>query len=725
MKKALLFSAFLLFFIHPKIQSQQGWFWQNPLPQGNILSNVSFVGNNIVYVSGYGGTLLKSTDSGNNFSIVQTIITENLNVNFINELTGFSTAVNGGILRTITGGTSWEYFPVWPNSSTVQIQYITGSIVFALCSGSINNVPSTNIYKSSDLGSTWSLSLKPDTNTWVNAFHFIDQNSGFAVGRKSGLVYSKIYKTTNGGNSWDSVASNIHTDLKSVYLTNPNAGYAATTSVANSILKTINGCLNWDTVYSGDYYYSIRFFDDFTGYAKNYNVIIKTTNAGLNWQMIYVNKNVFLKNINEGLGIGNSYNYNFLYKTTNSGSNWTPVTSGYSGFLWDVTFINENTGFAAAQNGALLKTTNGGSNWTEIDLNIQEPGNDVEIIDFVNDNTGYLGIDRGYIGKTTNGGVDWKISHTGNFGHNHGISFPSIDTGYSFTKYGNHLKTTNGGLNWIDLGHRGASYYGHACFINNNIGFAGGQDGFISITRNGGATWDSVIVDSVSWFFDVGKADDNTWFAVGYGDYNPSTSYNGFIYRSTDAGYNWTHISFPDHQIGSIYFPNSLTGYAATNGNIMYKTTNMGDSWFPTRCINASNSYGIYFVNDLTGWAVGGSGQIIKTTTGGGELIGIEPVTSEIPKTFLLYQNYPNPFNPVTKIKFNIPANYFNKGLQPLVQVRIYDILGREVAVLVNEQLTAGKYEVTWDASNFSSGVYFYMLTAGEYSVSKKMLMIK
>jgi subtilisin-like proprotein convertase family protein len=100
--------------------------------------------------------------------------------------------------------------------------------------------------------------------------------------------------------------------------------------------------------------------------------------------------------------------------------------------------------------------------------------------------------------------------------------------------------------------------------------------------------------------------------------------------------------------------------------------------------------------------------------------VGIQSTSGNTPHKFALYQNYPNPFNPMTKIKFDIP-----KDAQQLVSLRLYDVLGREVQTLVNENLKPGTYELSWDASELSSGVYFYRLTAGDFAESKKMLLIK
>jgi hypothetical protein len=107
--------------------------------------------------------------------------------------------------------------------------------------------------------------------------------------------------------------------------------------------------------------------------------------------------------------------------------------------------------------------------------------------------------------------------------------------------------------------------------------------------------------------------------------------------------------------------------------------------------------------------------------------IGIKPISNEIQVEYSLHQNYPNPFNPFTKIKFDIPVGT-RRGV--FVHVKVYNLLGREVATLVNEQLKPGTYEVEWpaptgDGSNFASGVYFYKLISGDFVETKKMVLIK
>jgi hypothetical protein len=121
----------------------------------------------------------------------------------------------------------------------------------------------------------------------------------------------------------------------------------------------------------------------------------------------------------------------------------------------------------------------------------------------------------------------------------------------------------------------------------------------------------------------------------------------------------------------------------------------------------------------------GGTLTLICTFT------GIKPISKEIPNSYKLFQNYPNPFNPSTNIKFDI-APLFNQGrVAPasagdgVVTLKIYDILGREVTTLVNQQLQPGTYNIEWNASDYPSGIYFYKLETGNFVDAKKMVLVK
>jgi hypothetical protein len=177
------------------------------------------------------------------------------------------------------------------------------------------------------------------------------------------------------------------------------------------------------------------------------------------------------------------------------------------------------------------------------------------------------------------------------------------------------------------------------------------------------------------------------------------------------------------------YFINSLTGFIGRN-NIL-KTTNGGYNWYIQSSSYNTILYEIKFINQLTGFAIGDNGIILKTTNGG-ESTGISPINNNIPSDFSLSQNYPNPFNPTTKIKFDIPVDSRIRGNDrgrvvgsDRVVLRVYDILGKEIETLVNEKLNPGTYEVTFDASKYPSGVYFYRLITDNFTDTKRMILLK
>jgi hypothetical protein len=126
---------------------------------------------------------------------------------------------------------------------------------------------------------------------------------------------------------------------------------------------------------------------------------------------------------------------------------------------------------------------------------------------------------------------------------------------------------------------------------------------------------------------------------------------------------------------------------------------------------------------DAWGWAVTETGKIYYYNH---VFADVKKISTEEPTSFSLHQNYPNPFNPSTKIKFAIPllrGGAAGRGV--FTKLIVYDILGKQIASLVNQQLQPGTYEVEWDGSNYPSGVYFYTLIYSDFIKSKKMILLK
>ena len=166
----------------------------------------------------------------------------------------------------------------------------------------------------------------------------------------------------------------------------------------------------------------------------------------------------------------------------------------------------------------------------------------------------------------------------------------------------------------------------------------------------------------------------------------------------------------------SVYFLNDNTGWAVGGMGTILHTTDGGTNWNSQLSGTSSFLYSVHFTDNNTGWAVGGH-TILKTINGGVSFIE-EKEINEIPAAYLLSQNYPNPFNPSTSIQYAVSSRQF-------VTLKIYDVLGNEVAILVNKEKPAGNYEVEFDATGLPSGIYFYTLRSGSFVETKKMVLMK
>ena len=313
----------------------------------------------------------------------------------------------------------------------------------------------------------------------------------------------------------------------------------------------------------------------------------------------------------------------------------------------------------------------------------------------------------------------------------------------------------------------------------------GGSDVFIlKFNSSGVRIWATYYGGSyMDWGFDICTDNPGNLYVTGEtyssdlptqtlsGAYNQAYGGDGdaFILKFNSSGVRqWaTYYGGAGHEIGfSIYTDNSnnlyVTGYTESTNfptqtltGAYNQTTYVGNTDAFILKFNSSSAriWATYYGGDSgdVGWGIctDNSGNLFVTgntsstnfptqtltgaynqTYGGGTSYGdafilkfnpsvdIKKISNEIPSKYSLNQNYPNPFNPITNIKFDIPKTTHAK-------VIIYNALGKEVATLVNEKLSAGSYEVDWDASGYPSGVYFYKLTAGDFNETKKMILLK
>ncbi|MFI5145147.1 MAG: SBBP repeat-containing protein [Ignavibacteria bacterium] len=187
-----------------------------------------------------------------------------------------------------------------------------------------------------------------------------------------------------------------------------------------------------------------------------------------------------------------------------------------------------------------------------------------------------------------------------------------------------------------------------------------------------------------------------------------------------------TSFSISVDSMGNVYITGGSIGNGTGSDFATVKYNELGEQQWVQRYNGPSNgddiSYAIavdpYGNVYVTGQSKGNGNFSELATIKYSQQIGVRKISSGIPSICELSQNYPNPFNPSTTINYQLPS----AGNAKLI---VYDILGREVATLVNEYQQPGKYQVTWDASNYSSGVYFYKLAAGDFTDTKRMMVIK
>jgi photosystem II stability/assembly factor-like uncharacterized protein len=400
----------------------------------------------------------------------------------------------------------------------------------------------------------------------------------------------------------------------------------------------------------------------------------------------------------------------FTLAFAKSDAQWVNLNMGNGFNIFDFSFPNAQTGYICGYGGLFKKTTNGGTNWTNLSFPTTQLN--LNAVHFFNANTGLIASDSDTIYRTVNGTQNWseKIYI--------GIQvfdFHFFDSLTGFASGNNRFaKTTNGGLNWTVSTIQSS---GQIFFINQNTGWtlanitAGSN---ILKTTNAGTNWQiQHSTDNFRIIYDVFFTDENTGYTSGY---------RHSILKTTNGGTNWTSQKDESSAQGlySIYFINANSGwavgdhYGATNTNTYY-TSNGGTNWLNTNGIISGRLNRVKINNSPVGYTAGQNQSIYRTTNAG----GLTFITNEsTPTKYSLSQNYPNPFNPKTAIQFSIIA-------AENVSLKVYDVMGREIRTLVNEMKQPGSYSVDFNASELSSGVYFYRLESDGFSDIKRMLLIK
>jgi len=448
-------------------------------------------------------------------------------------------------------------------------------------------------------------------------------------------------------------------------------------------------------------------------------------------------------------------NYSVSYPVDFSRNAWRGQASflDVSAFFNNLDIVNRSVAWGVGDAGTVIRTTNGQS-WSII-RGPQTSGN-LYAVAALDANTAVAGdaVDggSGNLYRTTDGASTWSTVYRGAngafwnavhfFDARNGIaqSDPTATSGGRFLI----VKTSDGGATWTPIstapsarsGEFGlvASFY----FADANNGWFGTNQGRVFRTSDGGNTWTPTApAPQDVWLPGIAFSSATTGVAAGY----VTVTRNGqnsiaapALYRTTDGGSSWSAVSVP----GAVAFfgagaaPNAnqlwVSGVGAVGRDtlgLIYTSKDGGRTWRVQNSeILSDENIKLSFATDsetTLGYALTGFGQVLsyaepRNTSSAPILDRTRP----IPTDYALAQNYPNPFNPTTTISYQLPTS-------GNVSLKVYDMLGREVATLANTRQDAGTYTVQFSAANYqlSSGVYFYRLQAGTFVETKKMLLIK
>ena len=737
----------------------------------------------IVYAGCANGGLWKSTNfcqtwtsvfDGQNTSSIGAIAIDPVNPEIIYCGTGEANSLRShypgtGIFKSTNGGLNWT-FKGLPNSYNIGgiaiNPFYTSEVYVAVLGAGRKKNPERGLYKSTNGGDTWNLSLfiadsvgaidvvlNPQSPTIVYAAMWERLRREDFI--KYGGVKSGLYISSNSGANWlpvsngfpanDATLGRISLDISE---SSPNIIYALlayTNGNTRGLYKTSDGGNSWTVVNSS------------AGNSSNYawfNRICKVNPSNPN--NIYVGGLYMNISNNGGTSFGGSIdnhvdqhavafaksNPNFVVigndggieYSTNGGSTWTesltlPVTQFYAG---DINYTNPVDIMGGTQDNGTNRTTNGAlNNWVDI------YGGDgfYCLYDYQNPQRMYVESQNGYVGRSTNGGASFLSGTSGL-----DLTYTNWSTPFVMDKtnplilyLGTYkvFRTANGMQSWTaispDLANGHIVNLGTITTVdvsksNPNVIYAGTDDANVWVTTNGGGNWTKINSGLPNrWVTRVTIHPDSANICyVSLSGYKIDTS-GAHIYKTTNYGATWINKggNLPDAPVNDIIVDprKSSNLYIATDLGVMV-SYNDGNFWQ----ILGGGLPSYIPVHDLTlhlptlkliAWTHGRSAYSII----------LPPVTNitkteELAKEYRLSENFPNPFNSQTVIKFSIPET-------GAANISVYDVSGKKVAELFNSGNAQGEYKISWDAGNLSSGVYFVRLTTAKYIKVVKSLLMK
>jgi photosystem II stability/assembly factor-like uncharacterized protein len=741
-----LLPLIIFFFIPVKSFFPQSTEWQSNGPYLKIAAEgiTFFHSDPNIMLTGDNKVIYRSIDAGETWKYqcffnksIETIAMDPLLANII--YIGTST----GIYRSEDDGISWTSIGLGnANVNTIAIDKNNTNIIYA-GTGEKNTTYSTEvtgIFKSTDGGGTWTHIFTKEIDC-INEIIIDSDNSSIVFASVSifpghDYLNGEFLKSTNSGNSWLE---------RNVYSGDDYETYGLIQSIA-----------------SPNDLYCISYS------AGNHRDLYRSTNKGNNWESIFIyyfagpvsavaadpqNPNILYAH-------GKSISDKGFYKSINKGNSWTKVTSDIPNNVYAM-LINPNDSrltITSSIDGILQSRW--GNNWETCTVHSYITDLAVHPDD---DNIIFAAIEGCKLFRSIDGNNSWEEESSSSANDNV-VGFSSANPKLVVAAGGKYFhKSTDGGNIFSSNYYSFASCSNPPCDsypeeilfkpndLNKIIIGTSGNDGVLSMSSNGGTQWGYIEFGVSAFVFDptntnniyagtkdvggVYKVKDIWSTSLNIIDLTPSSGIGNvnniavdvnlnLYVAATDGlwkqnGTNWNKLSgLPNDNITAVLLTKNYSVlFAGTENNGVYLSTDMGVSW-------SEFNNGLEDVS-ITNLAVGETnpnllyaGTMRKGVWSTGLIVGVDNEFKNILPNIALLQNYPNPFNNSSVIKYSIP-----KSSQ--VTLKICNTLGEELEILVNEEKPAGNYELTWNAANLPSGVYFYSLSAGDFHQTKKMIVLK
>jgi len=692
--------------------SQTGWHWQNPLPSGNGLYGVSFSGDE-GWAVGILGTVLHTRDAGDTWSLVDVGTKKHLRSVCVHDPNSIFVVGEDGLILFIdyhdgninvtrqNSGTTETLYSV--STDPNGCQWIAGS--------------KGTILRSTDLGLNWNAQNSYTSRT-LYALHHIECTTALIAGAEGSIL-----RTTDWGITWNMVPTATTRPLFSIHMgtfSNIRAGGQSGLILhSNDEGRTwnqqhaeagynINAVLNvgLNNAYGAGDGGTILETSDYGDTWHKRNTPVTMPLYGLEWQPEY----------DAVWAVGH---YGALLKNSGIATDFSNQIKGNTEWLRAVHFFDEQRGLAVGNKGTLLQTSNGGAEWSKRHLGSLV----LCAMAFVVDSVGWLAGESGQLWKTIDYGVNWYQRISGTSSQLNAICFYDADHGWAVGHYGTIIHTNNGGSNWTAQSSGTANPLLGVHFVSQEEGWAVGLDSTVLHTGDGGQNWRRV---------NVGASNNFKFNSVFFVDslHGWIVGLKGSILLTTDGGSTWQEKKgVTPNSLNDVFFIDPNTGWVVGYFGTIFKTTDGGQSWIKQESNCELDFTAIRFVDEYNGWAIGENGTIMRTYDGGGVTHLGRTKTHPIP-AFILSQNYPNPFNPDTRIRYTIPVG--NRTAYH-VQLKVFNIIGQEIATLLDAVQAPGDYEVLFStgvgtsalAPRLTSGVYFYQLRAGDYRETKKMILLQ